>query len=153
MSPQSILVTNTVYPYFSMLNGDQFARKFGGDSGDDPDYFLLTITGLDGNNQPVGALEFYLADYRFENNSLDYLVDTWTEVDLSPLNGAAALSFGLTSSDVGEFGMNTPAYFAIDNLALVPEPATLGLMTVGTMAVLNRSRTRRARRRNHGMAR
>lgn len=118
---KSMRVTNTTYAVLSMLSGDQFAKKFGGASGNDPDFFLLTITGLNASNATVGTVQFYLADYRFFNNSKDYIVDTWQRVDLSSLKGATKLSFALTSSDTGPYGMNTPAYFAIDNLVLVKD--------------------------------
>lgn len=124
--PLSIQVTNTTYAALSMLNGDTFAKKFGGTSGNDPDFFLLTIKGLDAANQQTGTIDFYLADYRFSDNTLDYVIDRWTTVDLSSLGpDTVALSFSLSSSDVGPFGMNTPAYFALDNLVVtpVPEPA------------------------------
>ena len=39
------LLTNTTYAYYTMLNGNRFAKKFGGASGADPDWFKLTITG------------------------------------------------------------------------------------------------------------
>jgi hypothetical protein len=136
--PESILVTNTTYAYLSMLHGDDFAKKFGGLTGDDPDYFLLTITGRDAAGGAVGTVEVYLADYRFEDNASDYRLDTWTEVDLSALHGATRLSFGLESTDVGQGGMNTPAYFAVDNLRLVPEPTMLVLIAVGAVALLRR---------------
>jgi hypothetical protein len=138
MFPQSMLVTNTTYAYLSMLHGDQFAKQFGGPTGDDPDYLLLTITGLDGGGKTTGAVEVYLADYRFEDSALDILVDWWTEVDLSALSGARRLSFGLESTDVGQFGMNTPAYFAVDNLRLVPEPTALVLLALGALAACRR---------------
>jgi hypothetical protein len=36
----------------------------------------------------------------------------------------------LSSSDEGDFGMNTPAYFSVDNIqiARVPEPASILLL-------------------------
>jgi hypothetical protein len=102
-----------------MLNGDQFAKKFGGESGNDPDFFKLTIEGEDASNNSVGTVDFYLADYRFADNSKDYIVDSWERVDLSSLKGATELSLEFTSSDNDpQFGLNTPAYAAIDNLVL-----------------------------------
>ncbi len=140
-APQSVRITNTTYAYYTIRDGDAFADPFGGPTGDEPDYFLLTITGLDQQGAPLGSVDFYLADYRFEDSLLDYIVDTWTEVDLSSLAGAHTLSLGLESSDVGPYGMNTPAYFALDNLALVPEPTALTLFAVGALA-LTRPRSR-----------
>ena len=118
-------LTNTTYAALSMMQGDSFAKKFGGESGDDPDFFLLTIDGLDASGQSLGTIEFYLADFRFDDNTLDYIVDQWTTVDLTPIGDAVELTFSLSSSDVGMFGMNTPAYFAADRIILESTPTTL----------------------------
>ena len=127
--------TNTTYAYLSMLNGDAFAKQFGGLTGDDEDWFLLTITGLNGETE-TGTVEFFLADYRFANNALDYIVDQWTWVDLTSLGEVTALEFDLGSSDVSGGFLNTPSYFAMDTL--VPEPASMLLLTAGAMALLRR---------------
>ncbi|MFT7639445.1 MAG: hypothetical protein ACI9G1_001181 [Pirellulaceae bacterium] len=141
---RSIMITNTTYPALSMLNGDQFARRFGwfdanfdgdfddtGDSaGDHPDWLRVDVVGLDSQGQSIGTVEVYLADYRFDNSGDDYVLDEWIEVDLAPLAGATQLSFALASSDVGDFGVNTPAYFAVDNihLAKVANPVVLDVV-------------------------
>ena len=117
----SISLANTTYAALSMLQGDAFAKKFGGESGDDPDWLLLTIEGLDSQQQSVGVIEFYLADFRFENNQLDYVLDSWEDIQLDSLSAAVELRFSMSSSDVGDFGMNTPAYFAIDQLVMTSE--------------------------------
>ncbi|SMP65373.1 Calx-beta domain-containing protein [Neorhodopirellula lusitana] len=127
---ESISITNTTYTALSMLQGDSFAKKFGGETGDDPDFLLLTITGFDTDNTQVATQEFYLADYRFDDNSLDYIVDDWTTVDLSSMADASQLQFSLTSSDVGQWGMNTPAFFAIDNLVVNRDPAATPSVTI-----------------------
>ena len=111
-----LYATNTNYAYYSMLHGDAFSKKFGGQSGSDPDFFLLTITGKDASGAVTGTVEFYLADYRFADNADDYILDTWQHVDLTSLGPVLSLEFALSSSDVGDWGMNTPAYFAIDTL-------------------------------------
>ena len=111
-----LYVTNNNYAYYSLLLGSLYSKPFGGPSGDDEDWFKLTITGKDLAGEITGAVEFYLADYRFADNNLDYIVDTWTFVDLSSLGAVATLEFALSSSDTGDFGMNTPAYFCLDTL-------------------------------------
>lgn len=109
-------VTNSTYAYWSMLEGDAFAKKFGGLAGQDPDFFLLTIKAFLNGNITSDSVNFYLADYRFADNSQDYIIREWTWVDLSVLGPADSLSFQLSSTDVGQFGMNTPAFFCIDNI-------------------------------------
>jgi len=108
-------VTNSTYGALSMRDGDFIAKKFGGLDGNDPDWFKLTIKGYFQNTLIADSVEFYLADYRFTNNNLDYIVDTWQWVDLQSLGNVDSLIFSLSSSDVGMYGMNTPAFFCIDN--------------------------------------
>lgn len=109
-----LYVTNATYAYFSMRDGDPFAKQFGGPDGTEPDWFLLTITGKDADGATIGEVEFYLADFRSDDSAQDYIVSEWTWVDLTSVSAARTLEFALTSSDVGDFGMNTPAYFALD---------------------------------------
>ena len=139
-SVASASLTNTTYAYLSMRDGDGFAKKFGGVSGTDPDFLKLTINGLDATNVVIGSVDFYLADFRSAVNAEDCILSSWAEVDLSSLSAARKLSFELSSSDNGTFGMNTPSYFAIDNLVTVPEPATLGLAGLACFAALRRWR-------------
>ncbi|REK17487.1 MAG: DUF4465 domain-containing protein [Planctomycetota bacterium] len=113
--PIRLDVTNTTYAALSMLNGDAFAKQFGGPSGHDPDEFVLTITG----NNGAGSIDVHLADYRFADNQLDYVLGTWLTVDISDLQDATELTFDLTTTDVGTFGPNTPLYFALDNFRSV----------------------------------
>ncbi len=140
---QAVEVTNTTYAALSMRDGDAFAKKFGGASGSDPDFFRLTIEGFDGAGSSTGSVDFLLADYRFADDSLDYIVSSFTEVDLTGLGTVRSLAFTLDSSDVGSFGLNTPLYFALDDLTVVagsqvavPEPGaavvfSLGLVVLG----------------------
>jgi hypothetical protein len=109
-------ITNNNYAYYAMADGDDFTTKFGGADGNNADWFILTITGHDVNAVETGRIDFYLADFRFEDNSLDYIVSDWTFVDLRDLGEVQALTFDFASSDTGDFGMNTPAYFAMDHL-------------------------------------
>ena len=108
MQVQSAMFTNTTYAALSMLNGDPYAKQFGPD-----DWFLLTITGENASGNVVGTVPFYLA----QNGSI---VTTWQTANLTSLSTAKTLVFSETSSDTGEYGMNTPAFFAMDDLTLVP---------------------------------
>ncbi len=136
--------TNTTYTALSMRDGDGFAKKFGGVSGNDPDFLKLTITGFNGA-VATGSVDFFLADYRFANNAQDYIVKAWTFVDLSSLGAVTRLGFDLASTDNGPFGMNTPGYLAIDTLttAPVPEPHQAALLLAG-LALLGVMRRKRA---------
>ncbi len=108
-------VTNGTYAANSMRDGDAFAKQFGGVSGNDADWFKLTIWGYISGNLTTDSVEFYLADYRFNNNAQDYIIEDWNWVDLTSLGAIDSVIFVLSSTDNGSFGMNTPAYFAIDN--------------------------------------
>jgi hypothetical protein len=108
-------VTNNLWAYQSITEGDYSSTPFGGTTGNDPDWFKLTATGKNAAGQTVGTLDFYLADYRFANNEEDYVIDTWEWFDLSPLGAVHTISFSLSSTKSNAYGMLTPAYFCIDN--------------------------------------
>jgi uncharacterized protein DUF4465/PEP-CTERM motif-containing protein len=143
VSLDSVWITNTTWAALSMQHGDAFAKQFGGASGDDPDFFRLTITGRNALGAAVGAVDFYLADYRFANHAQDYIVVDWTRVDLSSLGPVRSLDMSLDSSDVAFGFLNTPAYFALDDLVVVPEPGTGSLLALGCVG-LAAARRRRA---------
>ena len=107
--PQACFVTNSAYAYTSMKEGDAYAKKF-----DENDWFLITATGyLD--DVRVGTAEYYLA----QNGQI---ADDWGIFDLSGIGTVDRVLFSLSSSDNGEWGMNTPAYFCLDNFN---EPLTI----------------------------
>lgn len=110
--------TNNTYAYNSMRDGDGFARKFG-DSGSvmfhHPDWFKMTIYGYLNGTKKSDSVDFYLADFRFVDSTKDYILKDWKWVDLLPLGNIDSFEIKLSSSDVGQWGMNTPAYFCMDN--------------------------------------
>ncbi len=108
-------ITNNTYTYLSMKFGDAFTKKFGGADDSDPDYLKLIVTGADALGNVTDSVEFFLADFTFENNKEDYILKNWEWVDLTSLDTVSEISLQLESTDVGDFGMNTPAYFCIDN--------------------------------------
>ena len=107
--------TNSTYTYLAMKNGDAYSKKFGGENGDEPDYFKLVVSGADVAGNKTGEIEFFLADFTAENNENDYILNSWKWVDLSSLGVVTTIQFSLESSDVGDWGMNTPAYFCMDD--------------------------------------
>ena len=111
----SINITNSTYAANSMRDGDAFAKKF---TNADQDYFKLHIYGYS-NGSIADSTEFYLADFTHADSTLDYIVTDWQYVELLP-GPYDSVSFDLSSSDVGAFGMNTPAYFCIDNVGNFP---------------------------------
>ena len=54
-----------------------------------------------------------MADLRDEAKA--YIINDWRYVDLSGLGKVCKLGFALSSTDNGDWGMNTPAYFCFDN--------------------------------------
>ncbi|MCX8079848.1 MAG: DUF4465 domain-containing protein [Bacteroidia bacterium] len=111
-------ITNTTYAYKSMKYGDAFAKKFGGPTGNDPDFFKITVRGYLNGNMKTDSVEFYLADYRFTNNAQDYIINTWQWVNTTSLGQVDSVEFHMFSSDNSQFGMNTPAYFGLDNVTV-----------------------------------
>lgn len=107
---------NSVYAYNTMKYGNQFSKKFGGATGNDKDWFKLTITAINENGNVIGTGELFLADFTSNDNSQDYIANIWSSVDLSFFGYVSALKFELSSSDTGQFGMNTPAYVCIDDI-------------------------------------
>lgn len=116
----SIEVTNTTYAYLAVKDGND---------GNDPafvkgpfeagDFFRVTVSEL-GN--ATNSVEFSLAE------GTDVL-DTWMTVDLSALGAVNGIAFSYDSSDPSPWGLNTPTYFAIDNIeySAVPVPAAAWL--------------------------
>lgn len=106
--------TNATYAALSMTNGDGFAKKF---SYNDKDWFKLTVEGFSAAGKSTGTVECYLADFREEKAG--GIVNQWKRVELSSLGKVHKLSFTMDSSDKGEYGVNTPTYFCVDDIAVM----------------------------------
>lgn len=117
----TISVTNTSYGYLAMRNGTTGTSRFGDESTGEPnDWFLLTITGYDNNGAETGTVEFYLADYRFENKKKNYIIGDWTTVDLTSLGLVNKVEFTLTSSKTDDQGNSlTPQWFCLKSVKIV----------------------------------
>lgn len=75
------------------------------------DTLALVISAIDGAFQEIATTVYYLAVDGEKNNG-------WVKVPLNALGKTAGLSFRMTTTDMGQFGMNTPMYFALDALTV-----------------------------------
>ena len=118
IQPISLYVANTTYAALTIINGSNYSEPFA-----DGDYFYLTIRGYL-NGQVSGSVVHYLADYTAGKR---FVQKDWAYVDLTKLGVVDSLTFTLTTSDTGQYGPNTPMYFAIDQLSFELEPVNTGL--------------------------
>ncbi|MCM1476289.1 MAG: DUF4465 domain-containing protein [Bacteroides sp.] len=106
-------ITNSAWVMDCIENGDGLSSVAGGfDKGD---WYKLSITGLL-NSSRTGTVEFYLADFRADNEIDRYALDTWQWLDLSALGKVNKLWFTLESTKKNGLSMTTPAYFCVDNV-------------------------------------
>ncbi|ATV28853.1 secretion protein [Prevotella intermedia] len=105
-------VTNTAWVYDAVKKGDGMSDVAGGFQ--KGDYFKLIIKGKKADNTE-SQVEYYLADYRAENEADHYVLDTWQWVDLSSLGEVKSVSFKMEGTKKNNWGLTTPTYFAFDN--------------------------------------
>ena len=99
-------VNSTTYLALCAMVGNGFAQPI------TPDGFVsIEATGLDAEGKIVGKLTFNLMEH-------GKLVTEWTKWDLSSLGAVVRVKLNMKSSDSGAYGMNTPAYFAFDDVAV-----------------------------------
>ena len=82
------------------------------------DTLALIVNALDSTLQPISTMTYYLAVDGKKNTG-------WEKVPLTALGKAVGLSFSMTTTDIGQFGANTPLYFALDALTVNTEPLTV----------------------------
>lgn len=105
----SVYVNLNSYSYYSIEYGDSFTRAF-----TNGDKFTLTIHGV-APDETEKSVEVSLASY--SNGDLT-INRGWKCVDLSELGTVNEIYFTMASTDSGDYGMNTPAYFCIDKLCV-----------------------------------
>lgn len=99
-------IAPTAYLLNSMVYGDSFSAPLG-----DEGWFAVTATGYDSDDEETGSSTFYL----YKDGKA---VDNWTKWDLSSLGAVFYIGFRCSGSDTGAYGLNTPAYFAFDDVAV-----------------------------------
>ena len=121
-------VTNNAWVVDAIRNGDGMSSD-GGKPFGKGDWLCLTITGYDEDEEIVGTVNYYLADFR-DTVNLDWTyAENWQWIDLTELDTVSAISFNLTSSKFNNYGMSTPAYFCFDNLGGQASDCRLGELT------------------------
>jgi len=138
-------IANTTYAFGVMAFPDpnNFSTPLGPNG-----WFATTATGKLGTTT-TGSATFFLADLR--GASPPGILATWAWFDLASLGTVDRIEFSFDGSDRHPtFGLNTPAYFAMDNLTVsaVPEPATVTLLAVAAL-VGGTAAAGRWRRRGH----
>ena len=107
----SVKLNLTTYVYASITDEaiNDFARVFV-----DGDYLKVVFTGMRGN-EATGVVECYVVDYRDGKRAM---TTEWTTFSLANLGeGYDRVSVTIETTDVGEWGANTPLYIAMDNLS------------------------------------
>jgi len=129
----SIEITNATYTAISMRDGDEYAKKFGSfndangldDGTNGEDFYRIWVYCEDFSGVNKDSIEVLLADYRFTDNTQDYIVKDWKKINISQeINfPVSKITFSQESSDNGDFGMNTPAYYVLDDVVSVMDPS------------------------------
>lgn len=124
-------IANTTYAALTMRDGDAYGFTSPLPAGG---WFATTATGKLAGVE-TGTATFFLADLR--GASPPGILADWAWFDLTGLGTVDRIDFSFDGSDKDViFGLNTPAYFAMDDLTVtaVPEPATWMLLVgAGTM--------------------
>lgn len=76
-------------------------------------WFKVIVTGYLGQTE-VGTVDCLLTDRGVTQSG-------WTKVDLSRLGQVDRLTFTIDSNDTGEWGVNAPAYFGLDEIGFPKE--------------------------------
>lgn len=116
----SVWVCNTTYSYLAMKDGNGMAHALKDNNG----WFKVVFVAIDKNGKPTGkTVDYYLANFdasKVNESGLDKEIRTgWNKVDLSGLgDNVCTVAIDFKGSDVGDWGLNTPAYVALDDLEI-----------------------------------
>lgn len=119
----SLYTCNTSYTYGVIVNGNKWYNPDGTLSGEakslveQKGWFKVTATGYGIDGKVVKTAEKYICDYRDSTNPKIPISTKWEEWYLG-FNNVVKVEFNFEGSDVGEYGLNTPAYICIDNITL-----------------------------------
>lgn len=119
---KSVYVNNTTYVYKTIENGNPYASAL---NKDNEGWFKVQFIAFDDpelNEKPLGVCEVYLANFKKgQADGYEGIIDTWTQVDLSSLPECSVMVINFVGSDMGEYGLNTPAYCSLDKFEIANE--------------------------------
>lgn len=91
-------ITNSAWTVECVKNGNGPAQKFAQGS-----WFKVTFTGVKADKS-TASVDYYLADYRSENESEWTCLTDWAWVDLSSLGKVVSLNVSFDGTDKGSYG-------------------------------------------------
>jgi len=119
-APQSIRLNNTTYTAAILRDGNAYARAF-----TNGDFFVLTLTARDIDGAVLAVTNHALADFR---DGESFIQTNWSELDLSWMPPEVVSIVGtLVTTDNGDWGANTPMYFAAADLTYAYADASGGI--------------------------
>lgn len=114
---ENMEVCPTAYIYGVITEGNPFGNHPGKHFREVGGWFKVRAIGYDALGNEVGSVEKYLCDYRNSSTIID-IAQTWQSWTLSGLGKVNKVVFDFDGSDVGDYGLNTPSYLAIDNISV-----------------------------------
>lgn len=105
-----INITNSACVVECVKNGNGVAQKFAQGS-----WFKVIFTGTKADKS-TASVDYYLADYRSENESEWTCLTDWAWLDLSSLGKVVSLSISFDGTDKSYGYLNTSTYVCIDNV-------------------------------------
>lgn len=103
-------ITNSAWVVECVKNGNGAAKKFAQGS-----WFKVIFTGTKADKS-TASVDYYLADYRSENESEWTCLTDWDWIDLSSLGKVVSLSISFDGTDKSYGYLNTSTYVCIDNV-------------------------------------
>ena len=107
-----IEVCNTSYVYGVVEFGNAFAKSLKESKG----WFKVLAYGYDANGVMTAGspVEYVICNY-MDNKPIE---NDWEDWNLSQLGNVNRVVFNFDGSDKGSYGLNTPAYIALDNIEI-----------------------------------
>lgn len=127
-------ICNTAYTYGVIMNGNHWdddeddgwtgtavPLKTLVDKDGKKGYLRVDAYGFNGEapTNSGNPVSIYLADYNADADTGN-VITTWKEWNLSQLGNVTKIRFNVVGNDSGQYGLNTPAYFCLDDIHYTP---------------------------------